>query len=290
MPSTETKNYKVDFYVVTLDGNRRNHALRDLLRSAGRRGYTEALPFEQGDKEKYQIRSIQRIGASNVYKGVFGRCRFGETPEQGDAHGREADVELKPGHGLVEKNYFLFYADRNLIAYQRNASGSHYSRFQRYINLAQQTPGILLLEPILTTDAYSRLLEGGDARTIDISFQQPKDPSLYSGLLLDDAIQLVKKVGGVNARIRISVGRTNRKLAGRIKDAAVTLAKAGLATVARVKLEEADQPIDLITDRIISTIRVRLMENGRPDPEAIYEGLGTAVDEQQHHLQAFFGS
>jgi hypothetical protein len=93
----------------------------------------------------------------------------------------------------------------------------------------------------------------------------------------------------VNARIRISVGRTNRKLVGRIKDAAVTLAKAGLATVARVKLEDAEEPIDLIADRIVSTMRVSLMENGRPDPEAIYEGLSAAVDEQQDHFEAFFG-
>ena len=100
---------------------------------------------------------------------------------------------------------------------------------------------------------------------------------------------MVKKVGGVNARIRIGVGRTNRKLVGRIKDAAVTLAKAGLATVARVKLEDVEEPIDLIADRIVSTMKVRLMNNGRPDPEAIYEGLGSAVDEHQEHLQAFFG-
>ena len=165
----ETKNFKVDFYVVTLDGNRKNTAMRDLLRSAGKGGYTPALPFEEGDKERYQIKSIQRIGSSHVYRGVFGRCRFGETPEQADVHGGEADVELKPGHGLVEKNHFLFYSDRNLLVYQRNASGSHYSRFQRYLNLGQQD-GVVLLEPILTTDAYSRLLGGADARSIDISF------------------------------------------------------------------------------------------------------------------------
>jgi hypothetical protein len=123
----------------------------------------------------------------------------------------------------VEKNHFLFYADRNLLVYQRNSSGSHYSRFQRYAKLS--TGANIAFEPILTTDAYARLLNGADARVIDVSFQQPKDPAMYKDMFMSDAVKLVKKVGGSTrtsasasvARIR-SCRTTSRTLPSRSRN------------------------------------------------------------------------
>lgn len=283
----KSKTFKVDFYAVTVDGNRVNAIMEDLLKTAPSKDYTEALSLDNGAEEKFQIRSIVSTRNGRVYKGVFGRCRYGEKPVQGTEDGKEADVDLKPGHGLVEKNHFLFYAGRNMIVYQRNSSGSHISRFQRYIN--QATSRNVLFEPILTRDSYARLMHGPEVREIDVSFQQPKDSSLYQDMFTQDAVKLVKKVGGVNARIRISVGRTNRRLVGKIKDAAVVLAKSGLAKVARVKLEAESEPIDLIADRIVSSISVQLLDNGRPDPEAIYAGLAQAESDRSADLKTFFG-
>jgi len=281
----KNKTYKVDFFVVT-NGKSQDHTLvRDFLRAA-KKGFTPALELVGEEDEKYMIRSLVPIGKS-VFKGVFGRCRFGETPLQGTEEGDEVDVALKPGHGLVEKNHFLFYSDRNLLVYQRNPSGSHYGRCQRYLNLALKTP--IALEPILTTDAYQRLIEGGDARIVDVSFRKPKDPALYEDLWLRDAIKLTRDIGGINARVRISVGRTTTTLS-KIKNAVVMMAKGGFATVARVKLEGEEEAIDLIADRIIESITVKLNENGRPDSEDIYAALQKAELDRSKDLKTFFGA
>ncbi len=285
------KTFKVDFFVAVSDGSQKHDVVRNFLKAAkkGAGGaHTEALPLVADEDEQYMIRSLVPLGKRGAYKGVFGRCRFNETPLQGTAEGLEADVELKPGHGLVEKNHFLFFGDRNLMLYQRNPSGSHYGRFQRYLNLASSES--VILEPILTTNAYERLLDGGDARIIDVSFQQPRDPALYEDAWLRDAIKLTREIGGVNARVRISVGRSHTARLTKIKNAVVMMAKGGFAKVARVRLEDDLEPIDLIADRIIESITVPLYENGRPDPEEIYAALQQAELDRAADLRSFFGS
>ncbi|OZI31753.1 hypothetical protein CAL29_28195 [Bordetella genomosp. 10] len=288
MASQKFKQFKVDFYVVTLDQDRTTSVLKDMLSAAD--GITDALTLNAGEDEHFQIRSIVSINKGMAYKAVFGRCRFGETPEQGAVDGREADVELKPGHGLVEKNYFLFFPETNLVVYQRNSSGSHYSKFQRYLGRASGHDGVTF-EPILTSDSYERLLTPGvQAKRVDISFQQPKDPSLYRQAWTKDAIRLVNSAGGVTARITIGVGRTHGKLLSQAKDAAVMLARAGLAKVARVKVEEQNEPIDLIADRVVETAQALIGDNGRPIPEMVYAALDRAKTKRKKDLDTFFGT
>lgn len=288
MQEQKFKQFKVDFYVVTSEQHRENSVLADLL--ADGRGHTDALALSRGEDEHFQIRSIIPINKGKAYKAVFGRCRFGEIPVQGKTDGSEEDVELKPGHGLVEKNHFLFFPDQNLLVYQRNHSGSHYSKFQKYIGQAYGRD-VIALEPILTSDSYARLLAPGvKAKRIDISFQQPRDPSLYQQEWTRDAIRLIKSVGGASARITIGVGRTRSTLLGKGKDAAVMLAKAGLAKVARVKVEDQSEPIDLIADRVVETVQVLLGSNGRPLPEFIYAALDQAKTKRKADLDAFFGT
>lgn len=288
MTAGKNKSYKVDFYVITHNGDRDHNLVRDFLKPIKSNGYSDALSLSADSDEKYQIRNLVPLGHRSSYKGIFGRCRFGERPEQGTAQGDESDVELKPGHGLVEKNHFLFFSKRNLLVYQRNTSGSHYGRFQRYLSEAIGEP--LLFEPLLTTDSYKRLIDGAGVRSVDISFQQPKDPTLYEDLWFSDAIKLVKKAGGLNARVRISVGRTNTRLIEQMKEAALKLAKGGLARVARVKLEDESEAIDLIADRIVENITVKLNTKGRPESEDIYARLQQAEAKRARDLKSFYGN
>lgn len=280
------KTYKVDFYVVTKDQERDHDRMEQLLHNG--KDHTEALQLDPKDDDKHQIRSIVK-GSGTMSQAVFGRCRFGDKPVQGTLDGREEELKLKAGHGLVEKNHFLFFADRNLIVYQRNGSGSHYVKLQRYLNKALSAN--IGLEPILTTNAYQRLLsQSGNTKRVELSFQRPKDPSLYKDLWTKEAIQLVRKVGGVNARIVISTGRSPVNMADQIKFTAVAAARAGLASVAKVRIDDEMEPIDLIADRIIDSISVKVGDNGRPESASIYQEMYQAYDRQRPHLRTFFGA
>lgn len=285
----KNKQYKVDFFVVTQQQEREHPIVADLLASATG-GLTNAIPLVRDEDEKHQIRSLVSLNGGKLYQGVFGRSRYGEAPLQGAEDGREEDVELKPGHGLVEKNHFLFWPERNLLVYQRNPSGSHHTKLQRYFNLACNEP--VELEPILTTDSYQRLLDPkARARKVDLSFQQPKDPSLYKEYeWTKEAMQLVRKVGGVSARLTITMGRSPESLLSEIKNAAVVLARSGLARVARVKVEDQEAPIDLIADRVVETIVVPLSDNGRPEAKDIYAALAQAETARRKDLRSFFGA
>jgi hypothetical protein len=284
---SRTKQFKIDFYTIRSPLTQRN-PLTSLLSAS--ENITEALNLNSEDSEKFQIRSIVSIADGMAYKAVFGRSRYGETPQQGAEDGSEEDVQLKPGHGLVEKNHFIFFPDRNLVIYQRNSSGSHYSKFQRYIERAAAAQDVTL-EPILTRDSYERLLNNDvDARSVDISFLPPRDPSLYQGTSAKQAIELLNSFGGARARIMVSAGRGEESLLSSAKTAAVLLAKAGLARVARVKIEGEIQPIDLIADRIVETETIPLEDNGRPTPENIYNALDRAKDRRLTDINAFFGT
>lgn len=288
MATQKTTSYKVDFYVVTIRQDRSQPHVRTLLEESG--SLTPARSLSTDEDEKYQIRSIVWSKSKKVCRGVFGRCRYGEKPVQGDESGHEEDVELKPGHGLVHKNYFMYFSDRNLLVYQRNASGSHYARLQRYLalELGEQN---LALEPILTKDSYQWLLNDDvNARKIELSFQQPKDPSLYRDMWFGDAVKLVNGVGGVSARINISMGRTGGALLPKFKRTAVLAARTGLAKVAKIHVEGDEDPVDLIVDRIVETITVPLGSNGRPSAEEIYAAMDNAVSSRRDELKAFFGS
>jgi hypothetical protein len=285
--SGKTKQYKVDFLVATHQSDRAIPHVADLLSQAG--DHTTAIAIDGSQDEKCQIRSLVALPGGKVYKGVFGRCRFGEKPVQGTEDGKEAEVVLKPGHGLVEKNHFLYFVDRNLFVYQRNQTGSHSSKLQRYLSMATNVQ--IILEPILTRDSYERLLSPGvEAKSIELSFQQPKDPTLYEDLWVREAMSLVSELGGLTAKVRISVGREAKTLEHKALSSAVTLARTGLARVARVKIEDEDEPIDLIADRIIETITVPLNAHGRPDADAIFAELSDAETRREDDLAAFFGA
>jgi hypothetical protein len=286
MATAKTKSFKVDFYATGSDGDRTSPDFAELLARAVD-GRTEALALDS-EEDRYQVRSIIPSAKGAVVLGVFGRCRFGEQPVQGTMDGQESDVELAPGHGLIQKNHFMFVSALNLLVYQRNVDGSHISRFQSYVRHATGRP--VELEPLLTRDSYRKLLEGGEAKWVDFSFSKPKDPSMYEGMATKKAVELVNEMGGLNARIRVSVGRSDQTLVNQLKDAIVMMARSGQAKVARVKLEELEAPVDLIAERIVETATVPVQENGRPSSRDIYAALQEARTQRGDDIRTFFGT
>lgn len=286
--ASDPKRYAVDFFCVTKNGNRRTTFLREVLeRYSG--GHAPAIELEQGVDEKYQIRSIQASRTGKVYAAVFGRCRYGETPEQTSEDGVESDVELKPGHGLVEKNHFLFFTDLNLVVYQRNGSGSSSAKFQRYLNRPAYIN--VSMEPVLTQDSYERLLQGGGLKKVELSIARPHLQPDSGEQLIQEAIALFGTTDAGRLKITLSADR-NRTLSETLRTPIAVLAKLDRTRVARVHLEgenEAVEVIDLIGDRIRGTITVPLEQNGRPTAASVFRALAEVKDAKREDLRAFFG-
>lgn len=282
----QTKQFKADFYEVSLLDNEKN-MFADFLKECDE--CSEALVITNGDDEKFQIRNIESVNQGNAYKAIFGRCREGRSLVQGSEKGDEADLELKPGYTLVEKNHFLYYPTENLIIFQRNSSGSHYSKLQKYLNLAMNV-GTLSLEPILTENSYEKILSNqAMAKRIELSVAKPKNAHLYEHITQKEMIKILGDSGGLRARISISMGRSSGTLVSDMKNTVVAFAKSGLASVAKVQLEGDSEPIDLIADRIVETMHIELDDNRRPIAGSVYHSLDRAKVRRQDDLNTFFG-
>lgn len=287
MSSTDRK-YTADFYCLTQNGNRKNTFLKDFLTShIG--GHGPAVNLEKGDTEKYQIRSIELTKCGKIFKAVFGRCKYGETPEQTSTDGNESDVQLKPDHGLVQKNHFLYFAELNLIVYQRNSSGSRYSKLQRYFNI----PNFLgiNLEPVLTGDSYTRIMKGGALKKIEVSILKPTFPLDSGEQFIQEAINIFKTSDAGSVKVSVSADR-GKKLSEVMRSSVTTLARFGRTRIARVHLWDDNdemEVVDLIGDRIKQPFSAPLGLNGRPTAQDVYTGLAKAKDDRSKDLEAFFG-
>lgn len=282
------KTYSVDFYRVRIGQKNNDAQFANLLRDSAETGYLE-VQETPGTGEHHQIKSIVAFKADKVFKAVFGRVRKSDIPRQGDEKGNEEDLDLKPGYGLVEKNYFLFYRDDNLLIYQRNHSGSHYSKLAQY--LSKVLGRTVSLDPILTADSYQRLLADDVVPTkVEFSVAASPNAELYPEVWTKDMMSLITGLGGARARLSIRADtRRGDTLMDKAKDAAVALARSGLARIARVEIEDSDHPIDLIADRIKEKVEVEV-EGRYPDPESIYNALMLAKDRRQADLDRFFGT
>jgi hypothetical protein len=281
------KTYSVDFYRVRIKQNSNSPLFADTLRDAASTGFLEMVETA-GTADHHQVKSIVTFTSDKVFKAVFGKVRKADIPKQGDEHGNEEELNLKPGYGLVEKNYFMFYRDTNLLVYQRNQNGSHYSKLAQY--LSKVLGNTVSLDPVLTADSYARLMQNDVVPTkIELSLAASSNSELYPEDWTQDMMDLIKGVGGARAKLTIRADtRRGETLVARAKEAAVILARSGLASISRVSVEDNEHPIDLIADRIKEKIEVEI-EGRYPDPESIYNALMSAKDRRQDDLDSFFG-
>lgn len=280
----DKRTYTADFFCLEQNDVTKTSVLTDLLKAhVGRHAPAHSI---NGQKEvKYQIRSIAANTARTVYRAVFGKLRRDGTPEQASEDGDDSDVVLKPGHGLVEKSHFLFFPDLNLLVFQRNSHAGRESHFQNYLN----TPIYrgLALVPVLTRDSYTRLLEGGAVKRLEISLKKPAFALADEDALLKDCVDMFTNSNAGRMKLVLSAN-VGGKLKEGVKEAALKLAKFGRTRIARATLAADSEVIDLILDRVVKTFEVDLQGNGRPDPASFFAGLAKAKDECASELKSFF--
>lgn len=281
----QRRTYTADFYCYEEATDRRATSLRELL-LRHRGGHAPAYSLDGDDSVLYQVRSITCNTAQNVFKAVFGKLRHGETPEQARADNDESEVELLPGHGLVEKSHFLFFADINLVVFQRNRNAGGRGHFQAYLNRPRYRDRVLV--PVLTRDAYSRLLQGGPVKRIEMSLRKPAFALDEEDALLSDCVRTFNDSNATRLKLTLSaaIGET---LLEQAKSAIITLSKHARTSIARATLVEDNDVIDLVADRVTRTFEVDLLPSGRPNAESMFAGLAGAKDACATSLAAYFG-
>lgn len=194
------------------------------------------------------------------------------------------DVQLLPGHGLVEKNHFLFFSDLNLIVFQRNAHAGRNSHLQAYLNCPQFAH--VSLTQILTTDSYSKLLNGDALKKVEISLRRPAAALHQEDTFLSPLINQFQGNKPSHVKLVLSAEKGG-SLPIELKDSLIKLARFGRTRVARASLID-DTLVDLLMDRVVGSFLAELQPNGRALPNHMFAGLASAKDQCADDLENFF--
>lgn len=243
----------------------------------------------------FEIRRL--TGDAQHLRGEFAKIRQHDIPHAGAPGGAERDLDLAEDEGLVEKNFFHYYPERQLLLYQKQGMGSSVTRLGKY--LSQCCGETLAFDPLLQPDPMRRLMRGSvHARVLSIRLARPTNPAMYPA---DDwnhhLMAVLAGAGAMTLSLEVrGDGRTadpdRRFLSNRLKRALSELLDDGALQRAVLNIQDdagqLESAIDLIKDRMYS---VQVVEKrGRYFVAAsMHEALRAAWDEKRGQLDELFG-
>src|SRR5690606_29721060 len=96
----------------------------------------------------------------------------------GAAGAKAEEIELEENQGVVERNFFVFYNENNILGWHRNTHGNHPAQFARF--LQEHTATKFSVDPVLQPDAVKRLMSGNvDVRRIVFSIPLATSPYVF---------------------------------------------------------------------------------------------------------------
>lgn len=239
---------------------------------------------------RYELRA-ERI-ATGCYRGELKRYGNDDLPHAGKPRGHERELDLEDEEMTIERNYFLFFQDKKVLAWQENRRASTTAVLSRYVS--DVLGHAINFAPLLTLDATRAvLLKKHLPKVIEFSVARPTNPQMFQGAGDSERIiRLIAGLDGMSGSFRISANSVG--VGGRFLDAVRAvklgneLAESGYARMVRLELEGLDHPIDLITDRLRTRIEVEML--GRyPDRVSMFAALQAARDDCAEELAAILG-
>ncbi|WP_124094497.1 DUF6731 family protein [Burkholderia gladioli] len=280
------KKYRVSLYQATVPEDARPEVAADLLAN---------FPAVDGPVHKYGDVSYQllvvRIG-HGIYRGELKRYANDDLPHAGVPNGPERELEMDPHELTIERNHFIYYQQRKLIVWQENRRAGPVSALARYISSCLNTT--IAFYPVMTREAtINLLLQNHRPKALEFKVARPLNPALYQNAGdTNHVMSLLAGLDGLTGSFRISANA--RGVRGRVLEAARALAlgrelvASGQASAVRLEVEDMDHPIDLLADRLKSSVTVETV--GRyPVPEDIYVGLAGVKDDFEPELLGIFG-
>lgn len=288
----DTKLYSIDFYVGEVGRGDENTTVSQVLHDIHENNLRGVI--EQGGMT-YEIRDLQMSGNGSSFKGVFAKFRTDDFPHIGEPGGPEEELEVEEHQGLIEKNHFLYFRNRQLLIWQCNRNGSVVGTLAKCLSdIVNET---VVFQPVFQPDAVRRLMRGEvTPLSLEFSIARPTNPEMYpTNDWSNSVLQALSQAGGSRVRVKItsdsrSNERERRSLARRVKAAARELSTMDDVKTLRLDVDDdgVKHPINLLEDRIRSHQIVEM--NGRyPVVESIYRALRTALDEQRSAIDDFFG-
>lgn len=280
------KKYRVSLYQATLQDDAPADIAGDLF---GRFLGAEPVVQQYGDVS-YHL-SVASIG-HGIYRGELKRYANDDLPHAGVPNGHERELEMEAHEMTIERNHFIYYQNRKLIVWQENRRAGPVSALARYISSCLDTT--IAFYPVMTQEAtINLLLQNHRPKALEFTVARPLNPAIYQNAGdANHVMSLLAGLGGLTGSFRISANA--RGVRGKLLEAGRALAlgrelvASGQASAVRLEVEDMDHPIDLLADRLKSTVTVNTV--GRyPIPDDIYAELANVKADFEPELIGIFG-
>lgn len=234
----------------------------------------------------HQIRDIRRIKGKRV-DGCFARLKPDAPHVVSAQTGQESQIPLKPGDKILDKSYFLYYEEASLLVYQMNKDGGSITRFVEYLNRLLPSSDVVCREDIIRPGFFEKV-ETHPIKWFDVTFVKPRnvqnvDPSDWT----DSTISGLSGVNAERIKIRVSAPR-QETLGAKAKKTITRMFEHGDPVGLKVQLEDIEEPIDLFSEVVQSSIEVTLTD-GYPNPKSVVAALGDAYSNSKALLQDAIG-
>lgn len=245
---------------------------------------SQSYPHVTDGSVAYELRNFTSLNNGSVFTGVLAVLRD-DAPNIRDHQGNERPIDLQPGERVIEKNHFVFYRERQLLAWQVNTRASHVTRFEQY--LSNVSGSIVGFDDIILAASFKRIKEGV-VKKLEVKIASPKNPDLVSSSdWSSQALSMMSGVGATSIRIDVST-RMRSGLKTSVKQVIHQLKDSAEAASIKVKLAGEAEPIDLVADSIKGRVSVNMV-GMYPDPADMFIQLQQLKDAKKGELDEFFG-
>lgn len=295
---SEMKQVRVGFFHCSIDQEDKI-LLSSIFEKLIAKGRSTLPAKDYGRDHQKQLRDLSFT--NGCFYGTFAKLRYENIPTVASAGGQERDIPLQDEEGLMEKSYFLFHPQYQVLAFQQNRHCGTANQLAHYFTtLIPKSLGDnpLVFNPILLPDAWDRLLdEGSIIQKLDLKVAAPKNRDYFPPVdFAETLLETMTANNGAYLAIDLSANlrsrdesenRLDRGIIGKVR----RLLGEGESIVERARFTIDDgtegRVIDLLEEHMKSTKMVEMF--GRyPASIAIKRVLQEAYHEHEATIQHIF--
>jgi hypothetical protein len=281
LPLMSNKHYTVHFYQIDAFGVADpDVVIRSLFSGEIQRVSQSNLPTVAKSAAGYDFELRELVEHLGVITGCLALLRS-DAPHLRDHQGTERPVQTNPGDLFLEKNYFIYYAQTRVLAWQFNLAANHINNLGLMLTaLTGNATTVVCTSIIDTAFAYD---PNSEIEYVDFRVRAPRNQrerAAVQNLRPDDwGTNPFETMAQTNASTMQVVLRTRRQsLDGRVRRMINALLGSEQTRRLRVKVSDAEEPIDLLAKRIKRRIAVQM--NGLyPVPQSVLQELQAAKDD-----------
>lgn len=265
------KNYSVHFAQPSTGQGRPPFC--DLLQLAFD-AHGQHLPAIVIEGERFQVRSLELVGT--VWKAAFARLR-NDAPNYVNVANEEQELQLEEGASVIEKCFFLYRSQSNVLVWQYQKTAGGLGKAQVYLSTVFGQ--VISLPQLMNNEELEKIL-AHNVYELDFAYARPPalpaDISQWSRRAFDI-------MGDVHAAFAKFTLRAERggSLGNAAKAVVRTMIGGGEFKKVKVRLTSDTDAVKLFLAPIRDEFTIEVP--GRYAPSAlVFQGLEQAYDRQQH--------